>query len=250
MHKLSQQQYEHLIADSEILDGESAAPGLLLSAGDKLIRRFPAPGWLERLLRYPHARRFAENAQRLNSFGIKTIQVTDVQYCPSEKCALVSYMKPDGRTLRELFNGSLVTLPFMHQLAEYLARLHYKSITLPNISLDDILLTRDAQLMISNVEQVKFGNTPMGPFSRLKNFQHMLNVPQDRIFFQKFGIKRFLKSYVLASRMSTLNIRIFLNRISAAYGQTENVPTHDAANDPAMNTPDNPDSADEKNDNP
>ena len=55
----------------------------------------------------------------------------------------------------------------------------------------------------------------MGPLTRARNLREMFGHDGDFRFIRRFGVKRFLRSYLLASRMMPFLVKIFLRRVVA-----------------------------------
>ncbi|MCU7960633.1 MAG: hypothetical protein KZQ58_11700 [gamma proteobacterium symbiont of Bathyaustriella thionipta] len=229
MRKISLAEFEQLSKDATILQQDEAGIRLLQTADHHMIRFFRAArSWPHSWMRSP-AQRFVDNAERLNDYSILCADVEQVLYCPKKQLHLVIYPQLEGRTLSALFSASLATLPLMHQYAEFIARLHFKSIDSHRLQLNNVIMTPEGRFALMDVTDIKFCLFPMGPYSRLQSFKHIFGHTDDREIFKTFGLKRFIKSYLLKSRMSPLLARIFLRRFLQQYDDSQPDKPHEKA---------------------
>jgi hypothetical protein len=214
MQKLPLETFEKLTKGAHALDTGDREK-ILLRPDGLTIRLFPRANLFSVGRLYPQAVRFRNKAKLLNEFGINTIEVGDVYTCRETRNDLVIYPRLEGTPLKEVMNSKPETLnPILDRLAKFLAMLHYKAIYFPSFSLQNVLLLPSGEFGLINISDLKLKSVPMGPLIRARNIRQVFSHEGDLTYFREFGLKRFIRSYLLSSGMLPFFARIFLKRLS------------------------------------
>ncbi|WP_426415765.1 toluene tolerance protein [Aestuariirhabdus sp. LZHN29] len=133
-------------------------------------------------LLYPYAKRFADNAKKLESLGIPTVRVIDLFDTIEPRRNCVHYHPLPGITLRELYRSERSPMPHerVALLGKLLANLHDKGVYFRSIHLGNIVLTPDGELGLIDISDMKIQQSPLSTRLRRRNFSHLIKGDDDR----------------------------------------------------------------------
>lgn len=214
MKRLEREDYERLSAGARELEKDRYGPKVLLTPEGRIIKLFRRKRRLSMNSLYPYARRFQRNAQRLQRYGVPTVQVEAVYRCPAIERDLVIYPLLDGSPLRQYLQTAGNGRTILGELAEFVARLHHKGIYFRSLHLGNILRHPEGELMLIDVADLRFLWLPMSPLGRARNFRHLFRYPQDLAIIRHYGLKRFLARYLLTSGISPWSAKVLLSRLT------------------------------------
>jgi len=214
MKQLPLEDYHRLSEGAQVLEQDSYGPKSLLTPGGSIIKLFRRKHWFSTAALYPYARRFRRNAERLNHYGIPSVEVQQLYRCPSIARDLAIYPRLAGTTLRRHAAEVPGGIAELGELAKFIALLHHKGIYFRSLHLGNVLVRPDKTLALIDVADLDFKWLPMGPLLRVRNFRHLFRYQQDLPLFRRFGLKRFLGIYLLTSGISPWSARIILSRLT------------------------------------
>jgi hypothetical protein len=218
MKRLPLEDYQRLSEGAELLEQDGYGPKVLLTPQGRIIKLFRRKRFFSRATLYSYARRFRRNAQRLNRYGVPSVQVEQLYRCPAISRDLVVYPRLPGTTLRRYAAEAPQGIEQLGELARFIALLHHKGIYFRSLHLGNVLIRPDSSLALIDVADLEFKWLPMGPLARVRNFRHMLRYPQDLSLLRRFGLKRFLRIYLLTSGISPWSAKIMLSRLARKRG--------------------------------
>lgn len=146
----------------------------------------------------PYAMRFCNNAERLRSFGFKTLVIKNIQFCPDLNTYIITYPKLPGVDARVLAKSDR---SIINDIASLLADLHNNGIFFRSIHLENILCQSKGKLALIDIVDVQFKKNSLSTYLRFRNLKHLFLVKDDKKFWENYGIENFLKSYFKFSRL-------------------------------------------------
>lgn len=191
MQTLSHDAYLALRTNATVLERDLHGEKVLrLEDGDylKLFRRkrlVSSAAW------YPYAQRFADNANALKERGIPCPKVVGVYRIKSIQRDAVLYSPLPGNTLRELILAGKATTELRTQLADFIARLHEYGIYFRSLHLGNIVLTSEETFGLIDIADLHAGSSPVPPWRRRRNLQHLLRCKEDRDWLHGLGVTAF-----------------------------------------------------------
>ncbi|MDP3979137.1 MAG: polymerase [Pseudomonas sp.] len=127
------------------------------------------------------ARRFANNAKRLQQLGIASPDIEELLLIPERKLNGVRYRPLPGETLRDRWR----TLTDETREAEvecfgaFLGHLHQLGVYFRSLHLGNVLRLPDGELGLIDLSDMKIEKSSLAPWKRRRNFQHILRYQED-----------------------------------------------------------------------
>ena len=200
---ISQQQFDQLIAESQVLATGKRGPRLLETKQGEIIKVFPQRKWVSTNRLYPYAKRFMRNARLLGEYGFPSIEVTECQRLQGTATYLVKYPKLPGDDLRHLFNNS-ADGSVWKEFAGFMASLHERGIFFRGIHLGNVLRLPEGSFVLIDITTVKFRRKALSLSERVRNLQHLMMYPEDVACFKSFGLKEFKHLYCKQSGLNKI----------------------------------------------
>ncbi|MBI4356748.1 MAG: hypothetical protein HY559_02570 [Gammaproteobacteria bacterium] len=209
LQRLTIQQYERLIKNSEILSGGIERPKVFRDRSGDVWKIFRRRRRLTSDLWRPYAFRFIRNAEVLQKRGISTVKIKGLYETPhTEHWKIVHYGYLEGIPFEDL--------PFFEQrgfeaLARWVAQLHQKGIYFRSLHLKNILWQLKAeQFALVDVSDMACFPKSLGVWRRARNFKALFRRPQDAHKLQKFGTLKFIEAYCDEAKLSGIREKVFL----------------------------------------
>ena len=196
---ISSAEFEQLRAGARVLEFEERGEKVLLTPDDRIIKLFYPRRRITSARIYPYAYRFWNNAKRLSSKGITTIQCKQLRYDNAHQRHLITYPLLPGTTLRDCLAATANGDDLLERLAAYLAIIHAKGILFRSVHLGNILVLEDGGFGLIDVADMSIQNRPLGLFKRARNFRHLLHDRRDRERLSRYGYGRLLDQYEAAA---------------------------------------------------
>ncbi len=194
MRKVSRAEMEQFIAKNTVLFGSVKRPGIMLTPENDIVKFIYPRKKVSSTTITSQAERFERNSARLVEKGIAGPVVTDTCYIPEVPAYYVVYGKLDGEEIRDLCGEG--ELDHLSRLAEFIAVLHDRGVYFRALHLGNVLNLEDGQLGLIDIADLKTSMGSLSAFARGRNIAHMLNVEEDKIHFQQFGVAKFLAAYL------------------------------------------------------
>lgn len=211
MNPLSLEEYNHLLAVSNILEQDRYGAKVLQSPDGLIVKLFRRKRLLSSAILKPYALRFVENAKLIKKLGIATVEVQQVLYCKEIKRTLVFYRPLPGHTLGEVLHR----LPHPNDLFEkfviFYANLHNKGIFFRSIHLSNVIVSEDLNTLgLIDISDMSVHSKALSRAMRKRNFRHLTKYQADRESITLFGVDNFVKTYFSASSLPEAWKREFL----------------------------------------
>lgn len=213
MDRLSEAEFNTLLAAHQVLEEDRYGVKVLLTNDDKIIKVFRLKRYFSTALFSPYAQRFKDNAEKLAQLGITTVAVERIAHCPELKKHLIIYPLIKGDTLRDLlhqqFSASLI-----EQLADFIAKLHESGVYFRSLHLGNILQTENKQLALIDIADLRFVGKPLTINLRIRNFAHLFRYQQDKQFLLDYGLDNFFSRYLEQANKPRLKLERLLDAVS------------------------------------
>jgi tRNA A-37 threonylcarbamoyl transferase component Bud32 len=196
MKRINQQEYDALVAGSEILEEDANGLKVVVLSDGTFLKLFRIKGFFSSTWYRPHATRFSNNVADLKSLRIPVPKVLETYWIGHLKMNAVQYIPLNGQTIRNLYaqegrnSESLVKL-----IAEFIAQLHQKGVYFHSLHLGNILMLDDGTLGLIDVSDMKIYSKTLNADKRLRNFTHLIRYKQDRTQLEAYGRDLFVQGY-------------------------------------------------------
>lgn len=212
MKTISEQDFWAFCHQATVLVQYKALPKVLVTPEGQIIKVFVRRRTFSKNSLWPQVRRFANNAQRLASRGIPSIEPPVLYHCPELRIHLAIYPKIEGQEIRQIIREGNIAI--LNEIAAFIATLHHQGIFFRGLHLGNLLKGETAIYLI-DIADLKVKARPLGLYQRLRNLRHLLENRDDYPTFKVFGIARFIKLYAEAASLSSLQVRLlflYLNK--------------------------------------
>lgn len=143
---------------------------------------------------FPYAKRFINNAKKLNNLKIPTISPLALYCLPHLQRTAVHYKPVLGSTLRELSKTPADLRPLFEKFGEFLAELHQKGVYFRSIHLGNVVLQDAGDFALIDIADLKIFSKPLSEHRRKRNMRHLLRPEQDNSILKK-NLEFLSKSY-------------------------------------------------------
>ena len=191
--------------------GTVARPGIMLTSNNEIVKFIYPRKKFSKATIFPQAANFEKNAEALLGKGIIGPIVSNTAYCQAANTYYVVYAKLAGDEIRDLCDQG--ELEHLAELAHYLAELHDKGIYFRALHLGNVLKLDDGNLALIDIADLKTKSRSLSAFARGRNIAHMLNVLEDKAYFQQFGVNRFLEVYFQRANLTDAKKRLVVWRM-------------------------------------
>jgi hypothetical protein len=144
----------------------------------------------------PAARRFADNAQRLNALNITTPLITEIFWLDKSKGLSACLYQPlPGMSLEQLYLQQPEQFdPQLPALARLIRDLHQKRIYFRSLHLGNILLLPNGEFGLIDFLDLTCKKTPITKWRAKRNFAHLANY-LNRKKIHDFPMQKLMKLY-------------------------------------------------------
>jgi hypothetical protein len=183
MKTLTLSAYESLTHGAEslshdIIDGKVSHKVLRLE-DQSILKLFRVKHLVSSTRVFPYVKRFRNNAERLVSLDIPTVQVSAIYRIPSIKRTAVHYHPLDGTTLREHGARSPIDDTLSNRLGFFLHFLHRSGVYFRSIHFGNIVLTPDNRIGLIDVADMRFSKGSLTTARRVRNLRHFFRHHSD-----------------------------------------------------------------------
>ena len=220
---LTLEEYQKIVEDSVVLEQDGHGVKVLEIAEGKIVKLFRRKRRFSSVMFKSYATRFVENARRINSLGIETVQVEAVYRCPPIDRTLVVYQPVLGQTLRDALRNVADADGLMEQFAGFLAELHDKGVLFRSIHFNNVIVPDSSgPLGLIDIADMKVFNKELSFTRRMRNLRHLTRYSEDCQSIRDFGVERFVDIYFNASRMIGWRKKTFLVKMQSMIGAEGN----------------------------
>ena len=183
MQTLSQPELTALSANASVLEVDGLGPKVLKLADGSFLKLFRKRSVFSRETLKPYAKRFAENAARLQNLGFSSPKIIQVYRLvdPVNKTA-VHYWPLPGETLRHILSNSCSERrqELVELFGELLAKLHGSGIYFRSVHLGNVLVQPDGQLGLIDLADMRISQFALSLHKRQRNLKHMRRYVDDQ----------------------------------------------------------------------
>jgi serine/threonine protein kinase len=186
---------EYWLSTGEILEQDSRGPKVVQLSDGTFLKIFRNKRPL--LARWrPDAKRFIENAQKLQDLGIATLQPIEGLWLQRRSgISACRYQPLDGISLEQIFKKERLRFDeLLPAFASYIAYLHQLGIYFRSLHLGNVLLLADGQFGLIDFLDIKFNRRPLSQALVQRNFSHLHNYLKRRKI-QDFPMQELLNTY-------------------------------------------------------
>ncbi len=213
---LTLEKYQQFVANSTVLEQDGYGVKVLETAEGMIVKLFRRKRLLSSVVFKSYATRFVENARRLQSLGIVTVNVGDVYRCTPIDRTLVVYRPVPGRTLRSALHNAADFERLMEQYAAFLAELHDKGVLFRSIHFNNVIVPESSgNLGLIDIADMKIFSRELSFSRRMRNIRHLTRYSEDRQSIRDFGVERFVDIYGNAARLADLHKKAFLVKMQS-----------------------------------
>lgn len=159
------------------IEQDGRGPKVVALADGRLLKIFRPRRrlWLSRLR--PQARRFADNATKLNALGIRTPEITDLGWFDKKLAASFCLYQPlPGETIDKIYRRERERfMALLPSLARFIRELHHKGIYFRSLHLGNILLLPEGDFGLIDFLDLRLKSKPLSRAMIRRNLQHLRN---------------------------------------------------------------------------
>lgn len=183
MLTLSRSELDALSQDAKVLESDGLGAKVLLLADGSFLKLFRKRSRFSSETLKPYAKRFADNARRLQRLGfcspeiIRLYALTD----PINSTA-VHYWPLPGETLRQVLLQSPAERrqELVERFGELLARMHEAGVYFRSVHLGNVLLQPDGQWGLIDLADMQISRFALSLHKRRRNLKHMSRYAEDK----------------------------------------------------------------------
>lgn len=183
MKTLSQLELNALSANANVLELDGLGPKVLKLTDGSFLKLFRKRSVFSSETLKPYAKRFAENAARLQRLGFNSPHIIQVYWLvdPVNKTA-VHYWPLPGETLRHTLANSPNERrqQLIEQFGELLAKLHASGVYFRSVHLGNVLVQPDGQLALIDLADMRISRFALSLNKRQRNLKHMRRYSDDQ----------------------------------------------------------------------
>ncbi|GAC1030027.1 hypothetical protein thsps21_08540 [Pseudomonas sp. No.21] len=129
----------------------------------------------------PPAKRFAQNATKLQSLDIAAPDIEDLLSIPSLNLNGVRYIPLPGDTLRSRWEGAqdAQIAEEVQRFGAFLARLHNSGVYFRSLHLGNVILLPDGRFGLIDLSDMWISRKALSRQRRARNLKHILRYPED-----------------------------------------------------------------------
>ena len=223
MKPFSLDEYERLVAGSEVLEQDRHGLKVLKTSDGRIVKLFRQKRLISSARLKSYSSRFVDNALTLKSLGIKTVDVESVYYCKPIKRTLVFYLPIPGQTLRTVLQDQTCCADVMKRFAAFFAELHNKGVFFRSIHLNNVIVSEDLNsLGLIDIADMKVVQDQLSLQMRKRNFKHLMRYKVDQKAILSFGLEDFIDIYFSESDLPVAQkneLTVLLKTLTGAGGQ-------------------------------
>ncbi len=179
MKNLTLDTFNHLTQDSTVLADDEFGKKVLELTDHTIIKLFRVKRLISQAVIYSPARRFANNARKLQQLNIPTVNLIDLYKIKSIKRTAIHYQQLEGIMVREYLHSNPEDEVFLARLGEFLAQIHSKGVFFRSAHFGNIIYTPDKQFGLIDISDMTISRFSLGKYKRLRNMKHFFRIKED-----------------------------------------------------------------------
>ena len=181
MRLLDKQQYETWLDSAKIIVQDPHGIKVLRLSDGTFLKLFRRKTLLSKNTLFPHAKRFANNAYRLQKMGIPCPEILGLYKMRNPYRSVVHYEPLPGDTLRQVLEKASPSqqVEVMTQLGRFVANLHDLGVYFRSLHMGNIIKTPEGELGLIDISDMRCLGRPLSKWMRKRNYQHLLRYAED-----------------------------------------------------------------------
>jgi len=175
--------WQQIKADSDIVEQDGFGVKVLRCNNGDYIKVFRIKHRISLARILNPAKRFCDNAERLQALGIDTLQPLALYRLVHAGRWAVRYQPLEGETLRALIKQSALPANIIADLGAYIAQLHDKGIYFRSLHPGNVVLQPNGKLGLIDVLDCRFRwlARPLNAWQRERNMQHFFRYDDGKL---------------------------------------------------------------------
>jgi hypothetical protein len=221
--RIVHQEYAERVRDARVLSRDRHGDKVLETPDGHIIKLFRLKRLWSTALWDPYAKRFQRAAVRLAALDLPTVEVLELFRVEGTRKDGVLYRPLAGTPLREALAEGWDAQGLLEAFAAFLAMLHGKGVYFRAIHFMNVLVLEGGGLGLIDVSETRFASRPLGPARRSRNFKPLVRYEVDRRALERFGVARFVASYLGHANLAPRVQRRFLRLLARRHPAFESV---------------------------
>lgn len=197
MKILSETELDTLLHGAKTIEEDGLGLKVACLEGGDFLKLYRRKRLLSSALWSLPARRFANNAKRLQQLGIASPDIEELLLIPGRKLNGVRYRPLPGETLRDRWR----TLTDESREAEvqcfgeFLGRLHQLGVYFRSLHLGNVLYLPDTRFGLIDLSDMQISGKPLPRWKRKRNVRHMLRYHEDAQWLASVHLAALIRGY-------------------------------------------------------
>lgn len=178
--------WQQMNADKEVVEKDGFGVKVLRCDNGDYIKVFRVKHKISLARILNPAKRFCDNAKKLQLLGIDTLTPLALYSIPHRPRWAVRYKPLEGDTLRTLIKKSALPEKIIADLGVYIAQLHDKGIYFRSLHPGNVVLQPNGKLGLIDILDCRFRwfNRPLNAWQRKRNLQHFFRYDDGKLIEQ------------------------------------------------------------------
>lgn len=181
MRLLERQTFENWLDTAEVIEQDQYGIKVMRLSDGTFLKLFRRKTLLSKNTLFPHAKRFANNAYRLQKMGIPCPEILGLYKMRMPYRSVVHYEPLPGDTLRQVLEKASPSqqVEVMTQLGSFVAHLHDLGVYFRSLHMGNIIKTPEGELGLIDISDMRCLGRPLSKWMRKRNYQHLLRYAED-----------------------------------------------------------------------
>ena len=197
MKKITQSKLLSILSVASVIEKDASGIKVAMLNDGNFIKLFRRKRLISSSLWSPPAKRFSDNANRLNERGIKAPTTIELQSIPESRLSAVIYTPLPGKTLRQRLSAmsSDHAEETVMKFGAFLGVLHERGVYFRSLHLGNVICLPDDSFALIDVSDMRLQPSPLSAWKRRRNLQHILRYPEDISWLTETHGVAWLKGY-------------------------------------------------------
>lgn len=200
MKRLSEQQYQSLIAGGHVLEKDGNGPKVITLGDERYFKAFYHKSWFSASHFISRAQKFANNAEKLKQKGVTTVETEQVFKLDNPKRHCVVYKGVPGITVRQALKEQPRDSELSRKVGAYVAQLQTKGVLFRSLHLGNIIVMPNGELALIDISDMTVHSFALIRWQRKRNFLHILRYRNDK---DLLDLEAFQQGYIAADPQQT-----------------------------------------------
>ncbi|UXY52535.1 BUD32 family EKC/KEOPS complex subunit [Pseudomonas tohonis] len=181
MNTISETELQALLLDATPIESDGLGLKVARLKDGSFLKLYRRKRIISSAIFSPPAKRFAQNATKLQSLGIAAPDIEDLLSIPALNLNGVRYIPLPGDTLRNRWKSvqGAEIAEEVRRFGAFLARLHNLGIYFRSLHLGNVLLLPDGRFGLIDLSDMWISRKALSRQRRARNLKHILRYPED-----------------------------------------------------------------------